>query len=70
MKNGMTEDVARTPLNDLTQSQFAFMVLDMMKNCAMQPLAERIMVYVGTNVGLLIKINAGFFEVKRLRQEI
>ena len=50
-QNGMTEYVARTPLNDLTQPQFVFMVLDMMKNCAMQPLAERIISYVGTNVG-------------------
>ena len=69
-RNGMTEYVARTPLNDLTQPQFVFMVLDMMKNCAMQPLVELILSYVGTNVGLPVeKINAGF-EVKRLRQEM
>ena len=40
-----------------------------MKNCAMHALAERIMSYVGTNVGLPIKADAGF-EVKRLRQEM
>ena len=69
-RNGMTEYVSRTPLNDLTQPQFVFMVLDMMKNCAMQPLAELILSYVGTNVGLPIEmINAGF-EVTRLRQEM
>ena len=51
-RNGMTEYVSRTPLNDLTQPQFVFMVLDMMKNCAMQLLAEEVMSYVGTNVGL------------------
>ena len=45
-RNGMTEYVARTPLNDLTQPQFVFMVLDMMKNCAMEPLAEELMSYV------------------------
>ena len=68
-RNGMTQYVARTPLNDLTQPQFVFMVLDMMKNCMMHALAERILSYVGVNVGLPIKvINAGF-EVKRLRQE-
>ena len=68
-RNGMTAYVARTPLNDLTQPQFVFMVLDMMKNCMMHALAERIMSYVGVNVRLPIETDAGF-EVKRLRQEM
>ena len=69
-RNGMTEYVARTPLNDLTQPQFVFMVLDMMKNCAMQPLAEQTMSYVGANVRLPIEMTNTNFEVKRLRQEV
>ena len=66
----MTEYVARTPLNDLTQPQFAFMVLDMMKNCAMQPLAEQIMSYVGTNVRLPSELDVAKVELKRqMKQE-
>jgi chromosome segregation ATPase len=66
----MTEYVARTPLNDLTQPQFVFMVLDMMKNCTMRALAERIMSYVGVNVRLPIDTTNTNFELKRLRQEM
>ena len=51
-QEGMTEFVAAREINELTRPQFVFMVLDMMKNCAMEPLAEEVMSYVGTNVGL------------------
>ena len=49
---GMTDFVARTPLNDLTREQFVFMTLDNMQNRAMQPLAEEIVSHVGLNMGL------------------
>ena len=53
MKNeGMTEFVLTTPHNEQTSGQFVFEVLDMTKNCAMQPLADDILSYVGTNVRL------------------
>ena len=64
-RNGMTEYVARTPLNDLTQPQFVFMVLDMMKNCAMEPLADEIMSYVGVNVRLPSELDVAKVELKR-----
>ena len=64
-RNGMTAYVARTPLNDLTQPQFVFMVLDMMKNCAMQPLAEEVISYVGTSVRLLSELDVAKVELKR-----
>ena len=51
-QEGMTDFVAAREINELTRPQFVFMVLDMMKNCAMEPLAEEVMSYVGTNVGL------------------
>ena len=51
-EQGMTDFVAAREINELTRPQFVFMVLDMMKNCAMQPLAEEIMSYVGVGASI------------------
>jgi hypothetical protein len=45
---GLSAVVARTPsYSDLSPPHFAFAVVDMMMNCAMQPQAERILELVG-----------------------
>ena len=56
-EEGMTAFVSAptTCLNDLTQPQFAYMVVDMMKNCGMQPLAELVVSYMG-GIGPIIDL--------------
>ena len=51
-EQGMTVIVARTPHNEQTPSQFVYELLDMMVNSEMKAMAEDIISYVGTNVGL------------------
>jgi hypothetical protein len=46
-KNGMTDKVLSTPLNELSQSEFAYRVLDEMMSCAWEPQAEYIVSLVG-----------------------
>jgi hypothetical protein len=47
-KNGMTDKVLSTPLNELSQSEFAYRVLDEMMSCAWEPQAEYIVSLIGT----------------------
>ena len=51
-KQGTTAIVARIPRNEQTPSQFVYELLDMMVNSEMRAMAEDIISYVGTNVGL------------------
>ena len=51
-RRGMTAFVAREFTNNLSPPQFVFKVLDELKNREMKSLAEEILSYVGTNVGL------------------
>lgn len=46
-RQGMTEYVSRTPVNDLTQLQFVFLLLDNMVNCEMKLMAEDIISFIG-----------------------
>ena len=52
-EQGMTAIVARIPHNEQTPGQFVFELLDMMVNSEMKSMAEEILSYVGTNVGLV-----------------
>ena len=51
-KQGTTAIVARIPRNEQTPSQFVYELLDMMVNSEMKAMAEDIISFVGTNVGL------------------
>ena len=51
-REGMYEVVAATPVNELSRPLFAFKVVEMMKSCGMEPLAEDVIEYVGTNNSL------------------
>lgn len=46
-RNGATERVLSTPLNDLSRSDFAYRVIDEMMSCAWQPQAEYILSLIG-----------------------
>jgi hypothetical protein len=47
-KNGMTDKVLSKSLNELSQSEFAYRVLDEMMSCAWEPQAEYIVSLIGT----------------------
>ena len=51
-REGMHAFVEATPTHDLTRPMFAFKVLDMFMNCMMQPQGEKVMEYVGLNIGM------------------
>ena len=51
-RQGMTAFVADTPINALTPPQFVFKVCDEFVNREMRLLANEILSYVGTNIGL------------------
>ena len=44
---GMYDTICKTDTNDLSPHMFVFKVLDMMKMCGMQPMAEELVKYVG-----------------------
>ena len=46
-KSGVRHGLESLPLNSLSPQQFAFSVIDMMMNSAMEPQAEEILAYVG-----------------------
>ena len=60
---GMYALVSALPLNDLSPMQFVYLVLDEMVNRQMKQLAEDILAYVGTNVGL-----PTYTKVKRVKK--
>jgi hypothetical protein len=47
--------ISNTAMNDLSEGDFVFMVVDMMKNSGWYGQADRILEFVGLNVGLKIK---------------
>ncbi len=49
---GMTQVVSNVPVNNLPPTQFVFKLFDEMVNREMRLLAEEIISYVGTNIGL------------------
>lgn len=51
-RQGMTDFVASRADNELTTPQFVFRVLDLFVNSGMKIIAEDIVSYVGTNVGI------------------
>ncbi len=50
--------ISNTAMNDLSEGDFVFMVVDMMKNSGWYGQADRILEFVGLNVGLKIKETA------------
>jgi hypothetical protein len=46
-KNGMTDKVLSTPLNELSKHEFVYRVLDEMMSCAWEPKAEFIVSLIG-----------------------
>ena len=58
-RQGMTAFVADTPINALTPPQFVFKVCDEFVNREMRLLANEILSYVGTNIGLEKKKKVG-----------
>ena len=46
-RQGMYEAIRDTPNNELSKPQFVFKVIEMMMACAMEPLAEQLIAYVG-----------------------
>ncbi len=50
-RDGMYEVIKNTPNNELSEPLFAFKVIEMMMACAMEPLAEQLIAYVGPMSG-------------------
>ena len=51
-REGMHAVVEATNTSELTRPMFVFKVLDMFMNCMMQPQGEKVVEYVGLNIGL------------------
>ena len=63
---GMTKVVSSLPINDLSPPKFVYKLLDEFVNCEMVPLAEDILSYVGTNIGLLTPFEVSFVRDRSL----
>ena len=52
------DKIADVPANDLTETLFAFKVVEMMTSCAMEPLADDLVSYIGVGVG--VKVDSAY----------
>lgn len=60
-KEGAYAEVSATPTNELTETMFAFKVLDMMTSCGMEPLAEDLVSYIGVGkTGSYLHIDSSY----------
>ena len=55
------DKIADVPANDLNETMFAFKVIEMMTSCAMEPLADELVSYIGVGKGATdVKIDWAF----------
>ena len=55
------DKIADVPVNDLDETMFAFKVIEMMTSCAMEPLADDLISYIGVGKGAVgVKIDSAY----------